>query len=224
MSRLLAWLDRLQRGHIALAFPVAVLKKFGDDRASRLAALIAYYAFFSLFPLLLAFVSILGFVLDNDPQLRGPRFHTAMHELRTQGWLATGPFGYVVLDREASEHFLRTRSAIFPGMKIAEIFGVTEGPLYEEMRRNILHINGADHTRLRSLVNPALSPRAVERYRPVMRGFLQGLLEQARAAPSLHCEFVEAFAKPYPSQVIASVMGARRLEVGFSLRATTSRD
>ena len=70
MSRLLAWLDRLQRGHLALAFPVAVIKKFGEDRASRLAALIAYYAFFSLFPLLLAFVSILGFVLDNDPELR----------------------------------------------------------------------------------------------------------------------------------------------------------
>ena len=70
MSRLLAWLDRLQRGHLALAFPFAVIKKFGEDRASRLAALIAYYAFFSLFPLLLAFVSILGFVLDNDPELR----------------------------------------------------------------------------------------------------------------------------------------------------------
>ena len=41
-------------------------------------------------------------------------------------------------------------------MKIAEIFGIDEGPLYEEMRRNILHINGADHARLRSLVNPAL--------------------------------------------------------------------
>ena len=62
----------------------------------------------------------------------------------------------MVLDREAGEFFLRTRSAIFPGMKIAEIFGVDEGPLYEEMRRNILHVNGADHTRLRSLVNPAL--------------------------------------------------------------------
>ena len=92
----------------------------------------------------------------------------------------------MTLDREAGEFFLRTRSAIFPGMKIAEIFGVTEGPLYEQMRRNILHVNGADHTRLRSLVNPALSPRAVERYRPVMREFLGELLAQAiggRAMP-----------------------------------------
>ena len=94
----------------------------------------------------------------------------------------SAPFGYMALDREAGEFFLRTRSAIFPGMKIAEIFDVREGPLYEQMKRNILHVNGADHTRLRSLVNPALSPRAVERYRPVMREFLEQLLDAGVAA------------------------------------------
>src|SRR5665213_2054065 len=140
----------------------------------------------------------------TDPSLCGARFHAAMRELRAEGWLASGPFGYIVLDRESAEFFLRTRAASFPGMKIAEIFGVSEGPLYEQMKRNILHVNGPDHSRLRSLVNPALSPRAVERYRPAMRGFLQDLLEQAGTS----CEFVEAFAKPYPSQVIALVMGA----------------
>ncbi len=146
----------------------------------------------------------------TDPSLRGERFHAAMAEVREQGWLARAPFGYMVLDRDAGEHFLRTRSAIFPGMKIAEIFGVTEGPLYEQMKRNILHVNGADHSRLRSLVNPALSPRAVERYRPRMRDFLEGLLDHllADAAGEVRCDFVEAFAKPYPSQVIAWVMGA----------------
>ena len=60
----------------------------------------------------------------TDPSLRGERFHAVMGELRSHGWLAQGPFGYVTLDREAGEFFLRTRSAIFPGMKIAEIFGV----------------------------------------------------------------------------------------------------
>jgi cytochrome P450 len=149
----------------------------------------------------------------TDASLRGDRFHDAMSELRRAGWLARGPFGYIVLDREAGEYFLRTRSATFPGMKIAEIFGVGEGPLYEQMKRNILHVNGPDHARLRGLVNPALSPRAVERYRPTMRAFLEQLLQQASdASPGqdgvLGCEFVGAFAKPYPSQVIAGVMGA----------------
>jgi cytochrome P450 len=153
----------------------------------------------------------------TEEAMRGRRFHEAMAEVRAQGWLANAPFGYMTLDREAGEFFLRTRSAIFPGMKIAEIFGVSEGPLFEQMQRNILHVNGADHTRLRSLVNPALSPRAVERYRPVMQDFLQDLLAGAIAAsPSaaggeagvVFCDFVEAFAKPYPSLAIATVMGA----------------
>jgi cytochrome P450 len=142
----------------------------------------------------------------TDPDLRGERFHTAMRELAAQGWLAQGPYGYVVLDREAGEFFLRTRSAIFPGMKIAELFDVKDGALWEEMKANILHVNGADHTRLRALVGPALTPRAVERWRPAMREFLSGLF--ARVADARRCEFVEAFAKPYPSQTIATVMGA----------------
>src|SRR2546423_163084 len=125
----------------------------------------------------------------TDAEMRGERFHDAMAHVRAavdeadaaavadgSVWLAQVPFGYMTLDREAGEFFLRTRKAIFPGMKIAEIFGVEQGPLYEQMRRNILHVNGDDHTRLRSLVNPALSPRAVERYRPVMREFLDELL------------------------------------------------
>src|ERR1700682_73862 len=145
----------------------------------------------------------------TDPEMRGERFHAAMAEVRSEGWLAQAPFGYMTLDREAGEFFLRTRSAIFPGMKIAEIFEVSEGPLYEQMKRNILHVNGADHTRLRSLVNPALSPRAVERYRPVMREFLEQLLAQAVAATApagangampregmVRGGFVEAFAEP----------------------------
>jgi cytochrome P450 len=91
-------------------------------------------------------------------------------------------------------------------MKIAELFDVKDGALWDEMKANILHVNGADHTRLRALVNPALTPRAVERWRPAMREFLSGLFSQV--AERGRCEFVEAFAKPYPSQTIATVMGA----------------
>jgi membrane protein len=63
-------LDRVQRRTPWLAFPVAVAKKFGEDRAGSHAALIAYYGFFSMFPLLLALVTVLGFLLANDPGLR----------------------------------------------------------------------------------------------------------------------------------------------------------
>jgi membrane protein len=59
--------DEVQQRHRWLAIPMAVVKKFGDDQAGSLAALVAYYAFFSLFPLLLVFVTVLGFVLQGDP-------------------------------------------------------------------------------------------------------------------------------------------------------------
>jgi cytochrome P450 len=142
----------------------------------------------------------------TDAELHGPRFHATMRELRAQGWLATTPLGYVVLEREAAGFFLRSRSAEFPGMKIAEIFGIEDGPLYEEMRRNILHINGADHARLRGLVNPSFTPRAAERWRPAMRAFMGELLDALPADG--RCDFVRAVAKPYPSLVIATVLGA----------------
>ena len=112
----------------------------------------------------------------------------------------------MVLEREAAAFFLRSKQTSFPGLKIAELFDISEGPLWEEVRRNILHINGADHGRLRNLVNPFFTPRAANRWRPVMRDFLEQLWEGVAADG--RCEFVEAFAKPYPSLTIAAVMGA----------------
>jgi len=59
--------DRFQQSRTWLAIPMAVVRKFGNDQAGSLAALVAYYAFFSLFPLLLVMTTILGFVLQHDP-------------------------------------------------------------------------------------------------------------------------------------------------------------
>jgi membrane protein len=62
--------DVLQQRHAWLAVPVAVWKKFGDDQAGNLAALIAYYSFVAIFPLLLVLVTVLNIVLKNDPGLQ----------------------------------------------------------------------------------------------------------------------------------------------------------
>lgn len=62
-------LDRLQRRRGALGFPLAVLRKYADDGAGSFAALIAYYGFFSLFPLLLVLTTILGYLLRGDQDL-----------------------------------------------------------------------------------------------------------------------------------------------------------
>jgi YihY family inner membrane protein len=61
--------DGWQQRSPLLAFAFAVVRKFGDDQAGGLAGLIAYYAFFSVFPLLLVFVTVVGFVLGSDNEL-----------------------------------------------------------------------------------------------------------------------------------------------------------
>jgi membrane protein len=70
VSRIIAWADRLQRRHSVLGFPYAVVKKYGDDAGGRQAALITYYGFLSVFPLLLLGVAILTRVLADHPDLR----------------------------------------------------------------------------------------------------------------------------------------------------------
>jgi len=62
--------DRFQQSRPRLAFVLAVYKKFSDDEGPSLAALISYYGFVSLFPLLLVMVTILGFVLQGNHTLR----------------------------------------------------------------------------------------------------------------------------------------------------------
>jgi YihY family inner membrane protein len=68
--RLLRGADDLQQRHVWLAFPAAVVRKFADDRAGGLAALIAYYGFFSLFPLLLVLTTVTAYAVHWDPQLQ----------------------------------------------------------------------------------------------------------------------------------------------------------
>jgi inner membrane protein YhjD len=61
-------LDQVQQRHRLPAFVVGVVKKFGDDRGGALAALITYYGFLSLFPLLLVFYTVMAYVLSSSSQ------------------------------------------------------------------------------------------------------------------------------------------------------------
>lgn len=82
---LLRAVDRFQQRHRWLALPYAVVKKFSEDRAGNLAALIAYYGFFSLFPLLMVLVSVLGLVLRGNPSLRQSILHSALSQFPVIG-------------------------------------------------------------------------------------------------------------------------------------------
>ncbi|HEY1644345.1 MAG TPA: YihY/virulence factor BrkB family protein [Streptosporangiaceae bacterium] len=80
IKRLLRAADRAQQGRPWLAVPIATWKKFGDDQAGNLAALIAYYAFASIFPLLLVLVTVLDIVLKHDPELRAKVLDSALSQ------------------------------------------------------------------------------------------------------------------------------------------------
>jgi membrane protein len=70
--------DRFQQGRPWLAFPVAVWKKFGDDRAGNLAALVAFYGFAAIFPLLLVLVTVLDITMRNYPAIKSSLEHSAL--------------------------------------------------------------------------------------------------------------------------------------------------
>ena len=108
LQRTLERIDAAQQGRTWLAFPFAVFKKFGDDRAGNLAALIAYYGFFSLFPLLLVFVTVVSMVIAGNPELQqrivdsavsqfpivGQQIAKNVHAIKGSGLaLAVGIFG-----------------------------------------------------------------------------------------------------------------------------------
>jgi cytochrome P450 len=142
----------------------------------------------------------------SAPDFSADRYHQQLAETSQQGWLARSPLAYIVLDHDSGEFFLRSRATAFPGRQIAEFFGVTGGPLADHIDANILNLTGEQHRRLRALVGPAFTPRRADRWRPVMRGFLEDLWSQA--APNSSCDFVAAVARPFPSLTIATVLGA----------------
>jgi YihY family inner membrane protein len=70
LGDLVRWFDRLQRSRSIFGFPLAVWLKYAEDQGRYLGAIVTYYAFLSLFPLLLVAATVLGFVLHGDPALQ----------------------------------------------------------------------------------------------------------------------------------------------------------
>jgi membrane protein len=96
LRRLPGKIDRFQQRHAVVGFPLAVRQKFADDQGGYLAASVTYYAFLSIFPLLLVLVTLLGYALEGDPSLQhrvlgsaladfpviGPQLQANVHSLR----------------------------------------------------------------------------------------------------------------------------------------------
>jgi membrane protein len=98
-----------------VAFPVAVVKKFGDDEAGYLVALLTYYAFLATFPLLLAFTAILGVVLRKHPELHAKVVNSAFAEFPIVGTQIHQQLGV--------EQFTSTGVALTAGIVVSVLGG-----------------------------------------------------------------------------------------------------
>jgi membrane protein len=81
----LGWIDGVQQRRRWLAFPYAVIRKFSDDQGGNQAGLLAYYAFLSVFPLLLTFSTVLGYVLRGNPGLQQRLLDSALAQFPVIG-------------------------------------------------------------------------------------------------------------------------------------------
>jgi YihY family inner membrane protein len=93
MAKTVEVLDRFQQRHHWAGLPLAVLYKFVDDQGSYLAALITYYGFLSLFPLLLLLSTILNFVLAGDVHLQHQVLNSALGQFPIVGNQLRDPRG-----------------------------------------------------------------------------------------------------------------------------------
>jgi YihY family inner membrane protein len=84
-ERVIRRVDRFQQTHVPFAVVFALIKKFGDDRAGSLAALLAYYGFLAVFPLLLLLTTILGFAMDRNSELRRSVLDSALRDFPIVG-------------------------------------------------------------------------------------------------------------------------------------------
>jgi membrane protein len=86
-------IDRGQRRLPVIGFPLAVIYKFFDDQGNYLAAVITYYMFVAIFPLLLMSASILGFILDDRPDLKQEALNSALSNFPIIGTQLSAPEG-----------------------------------------------------------------------------------------------------------------------------------
>lgn len=123
---------------------------------------------------------------------------------RERSWYARTNYGLAILrydevTRLMKDRRLRQGSAAWP-----EHHGVA-GPFAAWWSRALLNLEGEDHARLRRLLNPAFSPRAIRslapRFRALANELIDGFIDGGR------CEFMAEFAEPYAARVIAILLG-----------------
>ena len=141
-------------------------------------------------------------------ELADPAFSVTsaeVHQARDDGWYASSSYGIAVLRHDQASRLishpnLRQGSAAWPAHH-----GITGGPFADWFANWVLNKEGADHRRLRKLLNPAFSRRLIEAMRPRFRSLAAELT--SGFAGLGRCEFMADFAEPYAARVITYMLG-----------------
>ncbi len=123
-------IDVWQQRHRLPAFGYAVIKKFGDDQAGNLVALMTYYAFLATFPLLLALSGILGLVLKGDPSLQASIQTSALAEFPIIGTQLSSQVGLSSLGHSTPALIIGIIGAILGGRGLANALQNTQNTLW----------------------------------------------------------------------------------------------
>lgn len=118
-KRVIGSVDAWQQHHRAPAFAYAIVKKFGDDQAGNLVALLTYFAFLSTFPLLLALSGILGLVLKGNLSLQASIQSSALAEFPIIGTQLKSQIGVSSLGHSGPALIIGILGALLGGRGLA---------------------------------------------------------------------------------------------------------
>jgi membrane protein len=130
IERAIRRFDSWQQRHPVVAFPVAVIKKFGDDEAGDLVSLLAYYSFVATFPLLLAFTAVLAVVLRDHRELHDTLVNSAFAEFPIVGRQIHDQLGVEAFSNASTSLAIGILGALFGGRGFAHSLQKTLNKLW----------------------------------------------------------------------------------------------
>src|SRR5690554_6543436 len=154
-----------------------------------------------------------------------------VEEAREKSWYARIPYGIAVLRYNDVNALVRDRR-LRQGSYAWPAHNNAHGSFSDWWMRMLLSKEGADHSRLRRLANPAFAPKLVKKMTPDFHQIADELIEEF--IDNGECDFVAQFSEPYATQVICLLLGLPRSEwknladlaseMGLALGVTFKRD
>lgn len=160
--------------------------------------------------------------------------HSKYAELKEHAWIAKWNMGYLLLDYQAMQDFVKDDRCRTPNRDIVAMSGVPVGSPFERFNNGMLLAHeGESHDRLRKILAPAFTPRDASRYREFMRETINFILDQI--ADQGECDFTRIAAQ-YPITVMCHILGVaaediatfeawvEKMSEGFSMTEETVRE